>query len=122
MLQLVQSSAARPWSLALSWGSQSWLQPAFSRLSRRLASFSGFAARLLKDTSPKKLLRLELLAGPGSKSRLKGGCRQDCLPHFASQPRAMNGQSRESNAEGGLKGRLQARLPATRKKGVKNAS
>ena len=36
------------------WGSQSWLQPALSRLGRC-----------------------------SEKSRLKGGCRQDCLPHSA---------------------------------------
>jgi hypothetical protein len=30
--------------LALSWGSQSWLQPAFSRLPRHMANSSGFAA------------------------------------------------------------------------------
>src|ERR1035441_1144807 len=39
------------------WGSQSWLQPAFSR----------------------PLPREDLLTS--RKSRLKGGCRQDCLPH-----------------------------------------
>jgi len=37
-------------------------------------------------------------------SRLKGGCRHDCLPNCPPQT---------AKADGGLKGRLQARLPAT---------
>jgi len=64
--------ANRPVHLTRSWtngcrlgGRQSWLQPAFSRLSR--------GAKILAS----------------SKSRLKGGCRQDCLPHRTARVRVI---------------------------------
>jgi len=62
------------------WGSQSWLQPAFSRLVRRLTNFSGFPSRYMQDTKPKKRCERQC---SGYASRLKGGCRHDCLPHCA---------------------------------------
>jgi hypothetical protein len=64
--------------LALLWGSPSWLQPAFSRLARRPTSFSGFPSRFLQDITPEPRCDRKC---SGFASRLKGGCRHDCLPH-----------------------------------------
>jgi len=69
-----------PLGFALLWGSQSWLQPAFSRLARPLTNFSGFPSRYLQDITPKKRCDRQC---SGFASRLKGGCRHDCLPHCA---------------------------------------
>jgi len=48
----------------------------FQPAPRRSTNFSGF------------------LRGGGSTSRLKGGCRHDCLPHFAPQPKTCDAAPR----------------------------
>jgi hypothetical protein len=80
---------ARLSALALLWGSQSWLQPAFSRLARPLTNFPGFPSRYLQDPKPKKRCDRQC---SGFASRLKGGCRHDCLPHWA--PRTAKAERR----------------------------
>jgi len=70
---------AAPAGLAVSRGSQSWLQPAFSRLPRCLPNFTRSAVGPWKHTRPKKHHRLALLAELCSKSRLKGGCTVESL-------------------------------------------
>jgi hypothetical protein len=77
----LRRASARLSALALLWGSQSWLQPAFSRLARPLTNFSGFPSRYLQDTKPKKHCDRQC---SGFASRLKGGCRHDSLPHVRS--------------------------------------
>jgi hypothetical protein len=81
MLQLVQSSAARPSVSAIhgvQWGRQSCLQPPFRRLANpehwRSQRGSGVMSCRNRDGKPEKLVGRRA-------SRLKAGCSQDWLPH-----------------------------------------
>jgi hypothetical protein len=52
---------------------RSWLPPAFSR--------RGLSARF-RDRPERRLSSMCSDKSPGASSRLKGGCRQDCLPQM----------------------------------------
>ena len=78
-----------PCGFAALWGSQSWLQPAFSRLVRRLTNFSGFPSRYLHDITPKQ--RCDRQCSEPPERRL-----QARLP---APLRAVNGQSPDGGLE-----------------------
>jgi hypothetical protein len=75
------------------WGSQSWLPPAFNRRSTQLRTGDKIAGATKTSTELEKnvetqgaAFQLAFFGHEDSRSvresRLKGGCRQDCLPHY----------------------------------------
>ena len=124
MLQLVKASEARPWSLAFSWGSQSWLQAGFSPPLCFEANFSRFTAPCPRHKKPEKI-RANCVSGLfRADGGLKAACRHDCLPHRGGRLRAMNGQSRAASEARPSRPRAGCSQdwPAPRKRGSPRAS